>query len=368
MRIGIPKEIKNHEHRVALSPAGAAVLIAAGHQVVVQSEAGLDSGYSDDSYLRAGAEIVTDAWQAWGQELVVKVKEPQQIEYEYLRGDLILFTFLHLAAFPELAGVLRDKKTCAIAYETVQTDAGLLPLLKPMSEVAGRVAVQLGASFLQKENGTAFPGKGCLPCAIGTAPAMHAVILGAGNVGMNAADAAAGLGARVTLLERDEKRIKQLQRETHKNITVMHFSHDCFYSLLPDCDLLIGATLIPGKHAPELLGRSDLRQMQNGSVFIDVSIDQGGISETCRATSYDEPVYVEEGVIHCCLPNLPAAVPQTSTRALTEITLPYIQSVADLGVDGVIKSHPALQRGINTLAGEIIHPAVAASLSNKVIR
>ncbi|OIO68392.1 MAG: alanine dehydrogenase [Zetaproteobacteria bacterium CG1_02_53_45] len=366
MRIGVPKEIKNHEHRVALTPAGAVLLISAGHQVVVQSKAGADSGFSDAAYEQAGALVVPDAHQAWSQDLVVKVKEPQLSEYIFLRPELTLFTYLHLAAFPELAGELLVKKVCAIGYETVQTDAGVLPLLKPMSEVAGRVAVQMGVYFLQKENGSAFPGKGCLPAGIGGAPPMHAVIVGAGNVGMNAADAAAGLGARVTLLETNESRIRQLQRETHENITVVHFSHDGFYALLPTCDLLVGATLIPGKHAAQLLNRSDLRLMQPGSVFVDVSIDQGGISETSRATSYDDPVYVEEGVIHCCLPNLPAAVPQTSTSALTEATLPYIQTVAAHGVAGVLRDFPALARGINTLAGEIINPAVASTLAGKI--
>ena len=243
MQIGLPKEIKNHEHRVALTPAGAARLISSGHQVVVQSTAGADSGFSDAAYKQAGALVVPEALQAWSQELVVKVKEPQISEYAFLRPELTLFTYLHLAAFPELAGELLVRKVCAIGYETVQTDAGVLPLLKPMSEVAGRVAVQMGVYFLQKENGSAFPGKGCLPAGIGTVPPMHAVIVGAGNVGMNAADAAAGLGARVTLLETNENRIRQLQRETHENITVVHFSHDGFYALLPSCDLLIGATL-----------------------------------------------------------------------------------------------------------------------------
>jgi len=366
MRIGVPKEIKNHEHRVAITPEGAALLVQAGHQLMVEKSAGIDSGFSDADYLHAGAELVSRAEKAWAAELVVKVKEPQASEYSYLREDLMLFTFLHLAAFPDLAAVLLEKKVCAIAYETVQTDSGFLPLLKPMSEVAGRVAVQLGVHFLQKENGTSLPGKGCLPSAIGTAAAMHAIILGAGNVGLSAATAAAGLGARVTLLERDDQRIRDLQQQTDENITVHHFSHEYFYGLLEQCDLLIGAALIPGKHAPELLSRTDLKRMPDGSVFIDVSIDQGGISQTSRATSFDEPIYMEEGVIHCCLPNLPAAVPQTSTRALTEVTLPYIQILADLGLRGALSCNVDLAGGLNTEAGKIKHAAVAASLAGKL--
>jgi len=366
MRIGVPKEIKNHEHRVAVTPDGVAQLSATGHRVIVEAAAGIDSGFSDADYQQAGAEIVADAARAWSAELVVKVKEPQVCEYQYLREDLGLFTFLHLAAFPQLAAVLLEKKVCGIAYETVQNGAGYLPLLKPMSEVAGRMAVQLGVHFLQKENGTVFPGKGCLPASIGTVDAMHVVILGAGNVGLNAADAAAGLGARVSLLERDEKRIRGLQQQTHKNISLFHFSHEHFFDLLDHCDLLIGAALIPGKHAPALLSRNDLKRMWNGSVFIDVSIDQGGISDTSRVTGYDEPVYVEEGVIHCCLPNLPAAVPQTSTRALTEVTLPYVRLLADSGINEALKTDTALACGLNVQAGRIVHPAVSASLKGKL--
>lgn len=367
MKIGVPKEIKNHEHRVAIVPGGVAQLTASGHQLFIETTAGIDSGFSDADYLAAGAEIVKDARDAWSAELVVKVKEPQTDEYQYLRNDLTLFTYLHLAAFPELAVELLEKKVCAIAYETVQNSAGLLPLLKPMSEIAGRVAVQMGVHFLQKENGTMAAGKGCLPASIGTAPAMHTVILGAGNVGLSAADAAAGLGSRVTLLERNEKRIRILQQQTHEHVSVFHFSHDHFFELLDHCDLLIGAALIPGRHAPELLTRHELKRMQDGSVFIDVSIDQGGISESSRATSYDDPVYVEEGVIHCCLPNLPAAVPQTSTRALTEVTLPYIRLLADLGVDKALQTVPELAHGLNAQAGVLIHPAVAATLAGKLV-
>jgi alanine dehydrogenase len=362
MNIGVPKEIKNREHRVAITPEGVLTLVSAGHELCVQSEAGLDSGFSDAAYLDAGATITDTAKEAWACELVVKVKEPQACEYEYLRSDLILFTFLHLAADRQLTEVLLKQKVCAIGYETVQLENGRLPLLAAMSQVAGRMAVQLAVRFLQRENGTEYPGKGRLAGGISSAPAARAVILGGGNVGCHAAESLAGLGADVTILESDGVHLRSLQATLSDSISIKHFSADTLLSLLPDCDLLIGAALIPGKHAPGLLKREHLRLMQPGSVFVDVSIDQGGISETSRPTSYELPVYVEEGVLHCCLPNLPAAVPETSTRVLTSATLPYVQLLADKGIEGAIQDDLALARGINTRDGQMIHAGVAASL------
>jgi alanine dehydrogenase len=362
MKIGVPKEIKNREHRVSITPEGVLALVAGGHEVFVQSQAGLDSGFSDAAYLDVGATIANAAKEAWACELVVKVKEPQACEYQYLRPDLILFTFLHLAADRQLVEVLLKQKVCAIGYETVQLENGRLPLLAAMSQVAGRMAVQLGIRFLQRENGTDFPGKGRLAGGIPSAPAARVVILGGGNVGCHAAEALAGLGADVTILEADSLHLQHLQVSLPGQISIQHFSADTLTSLLPGCDLLIGAALIPGKHAPDLLRRKHLRLMQPGSVFVDVSIDQGGISETSRPTTYENPLYVEEDVLHCCLPNLPAAVPETSTQVLTRVTLPYIQLLADKGVDGAVQDDPALGCGINIRDGQIVHEGLAASM------
>lgn len=362
MKIGVPKEIKNREHRVSVTPEGVLALTAAGHEVFVQSKAGLDSGFSDAAYLDAGASIVDGAKQAWGCELVVKVKEPQACEYQYLRPDLILFTFLHLAADKQLVRELLQQQVCAIGYETVQLENGRLPLLAGMSQVAGRMAVQLGVRFLQRENGTDVPGKGRLAGGIVSAPAARVVILGGGNVGCHAAEASAGLGAEVTVLEADRNHLQYLRTTLPKQIGIQHFSADTLTDLLPDCDLLIGAALIPGKHAPDLLKREHLRLMQAGSVFIDVSIDQGGICETSRPTTYELPLYVEEGVLHCCLPNLPASVPETSTRVLTSATLPYVQLLADKGLERAVQDDPALACGINIRDGQIVHPGLAASM------
>ncbi len=362
MRIGVPVEIKNHEHRVAITPQGVRTLVADGHDVMVQTQAGEGSGFSDADYIAAGGRIAPAAEDAWACELVVKVKEPVGGEYDFLRPGLILFTFLHLAAAPELARVLMDRKVCALGYETVQLANGTLPVLAGMSQVAGRVAAQLAVRFLQKENGTPFAGKGRLPAGVaGSAPA-NVLIFGAGNVGLNAADALAGLGATVLLLEASAKRIASIQPSLHNHITAMHFSAERVRELLPDCDILIGAALIPGAHAPGLLQRGDLRRMQPGSVFVDVSIDQGGICETSRPTTYDEPAYVAEGVIHCCLPNLPGAVPLTSTVALTAASLPYIRLIANHGVNKAAQLNPALSHGVNIQDGRVVHAGVAESL------
>lgn len=362
MRVGIPREIKNHEHRVALTPAGAACLVQEGHEVWVQCSAGMDSGYDDKAYADAGATLVATAGQAWDADLIVKVKEPLACEYRYLRPSLMLFTYLHLAADPLLARQLILNQVCAIAYETVQLPDGSLPLLAPMSRVAGRVAVQLGARFLQRENGTQYPGKGILAGAVEGGEAARAVILGAGNVGFNAALALAGLGGEVTLLESNPMLIDHLAQRSLERIHLQQFTRDAMCQLLPECDLLIGAALVPGEHAPELLGRGDLRLMEAGSVFVDVAIDQGGMAETSRVTTYDEPVYVEEGVLHCCLPNMPGAVPRTSTRALTSATEPYVLALAAGGASA-FDNDSALAHGVNTRGGHICHKGVARALA-----
>jgi len=365
VRIGVPREIKNHEHRVAIIPSGVEALVADGHEVLVERGAGTDSDFSDNQYIKAGASIAGTAEDAWACDLVVKVKEPLASEYTFLRPGLILFTFLHLAAAPELARVLMDRKVSALAYETVQLEDGSLPILATMSQVAGRVAAQLAVRFLQKENGTPFPGKGRLAAGVVGSEAAKALIFGAGNVGLNAADALAGLGANVVLLEACTNRIASIRPSLHHHITAMHFSAENVQSQLPDCDILIGAALIPGKHAPGLLRRSDVRRMQPGSVFVDVSIDQGGISETSRPTTYDDPVYVVEGVIHCCLPNLPGAVPLTSTMALTEASLPYVRLIAKHGVGQAARLNQALLKGVNIRDGKVVHKGVAESLTTQ---
>ncbi len=363
MRIGVPKEMKNREHRVAITPEGVRALTASGHTVVIEVGAGVDSGFLDHAYQEAGATIAGSAGAAWDCEMVVKVKEPLPPEYHYFRDDLILFTYLHLAALPELADELIKRGVCAIGYETVQLEDGRLPLLAPMSLVAGKVAAQLGVHYLQKENGTALQGQGRLVGAVGALPPARVVILGAGNVGISAAESVASLGAEVFLLEASKLRIRTLQKVTHDNVQVEHYSHNNLLKLLPLCDLLIGAALVPGKHAPMLLRRTDIALMKPGSVFVDVAIDQGGMSETSRPTSYEKPVYLEEEVLHCCLPNLPAAVPQSSTAALTHATLPYIQRIADMGFDAATTVDPTLKLGINTRGGEIVHSGVKSALA-----
>lgn len=361
MRIGVPKEIKNRERRVALTPAHVQVLCAAGHDLHVERGAGVGSGFSDEAYRQAGAAIVETARDAWDRELVVKVKEPQPSEYPFLHAGLTLFTYLHLAAAPELAHELCVRGVHAIAYETVQSEDGLLPLLAPMSQVAGRVAVQMGAGMLQAETpGVPHHGRGVLMGGIAGVPRANVVIIGGGNVGEHAASAALGLGARVTVLDVRPERLAELEAML-TGLEVRPLQVDGLRELLPGTDLLIGAALIPGEHAPHLLERDALASMPEGAVFVDVSIDQGGISETSRATSFEAPAYVEAGVIHCCLPNLPAAVPLSSTQALTHATFPYVQQLAT-GIEQALVSNPALGRGINTWGGSIRHAGVADAL------
>jgi len=365
MRVGVPKEIKNREHRVGLSPAGAKWLVADGHEVAVQAGAGDGCGFPDRQYERAGAQVLASASEIWASELVVKVKEPLAPEYQFLRPELILFTFLHLAADRALTDVLLARGVRAIGYETVQLDDGRLPLLAPMSRVAGRVAVQLGAFLLQAEPGSSQKGKGLLMGGIDGARRAQVGILGGGNVGCNAASVAHGMGAAVTVLEAKPERLRSLAAQFDGAINVLAYSDENLRRLLPRCDVLIGAALIPGEHAPQLLSRAMLRTMQPGSVFIDVAIDQGGMSETSRVTTYDDMTYVEEGVIHCCLPNLPAAVPLTSTGALEAATLPYVRRLAQLGVVQALREDDALARGVNTWDGHLVHAGVAHALGRK---
>jgi len=370
MIIGIPMEIKNRERRVSLTPERAASLTHGGHIVLVEQGAGIGSGFSDAEYLACGAQIV-DTAAAWNAPLVIKVKEPLPSEYALMRPGGCLFTYLHLAAVPELLPVLIGKNMRAIGYETVQAADGSLPLLAPMSHVAGRVAVQIGAGLLQSENGTPFPGKGKLMGGIAGVAAARVLILGGGNAGINAAQVASGMGAEVCILDANAARVASLNAqfaqhsEPGNKAKAELFDAQRLPGKLADCDLLIGATLMAGEHAAHLLNAEALASM-NGGVFIDIAIDQGGISETSRPTSYADPVYLEAGVLHCCLPNLPACVPLSATLALTHATFPYIRQLADEGIEAAVRGASeqsmALARGVNTWDGHITHPGVARAL------
>lgn len=365
MRIGIPKEIKNRERRVSLVPERAAALIAAGHAVRIEADAGLGSGFTDADYIAAGACMVATPEAAWDAELVLKVKEPLPVEYPLLRPGMCLFTYLHLAAVPELVPVLLQQQVRAIGYETVQMDHGSLPLLAPMSRVAGRVAVQIGARLLQAENGTPFPGKGKLMGGVDGVDPARVLILGGGNAGRHAAQVAVGMGASVCVMDADAACVTALNRDFGECVRAILFSRDGMLCELLACDLLIGATLLAGEHAAHLLSAEHLAMMPGG-VFVDIAIDQGGISETSRPTSYADPVYVEAGVLHCCLPNLPACVPLSATRALTHATFPFVTLLAE-GVEaamrGLQEESAALARGVNTWDGHITHPGVAHALN-----
>jgi alanine dehydrogenase len=355
MRIGVAKEIKAQEYRVALTPAGARELVQRGHDVLVEAGAGLGSAFPDEAYERAGAAIAS-VDDVWGQsELVLKVKEPIAAEYPRLREGLALFTYLHIAADEPLTRALVDSRITGIAYETVETDRAALPLLAPMSEIAGRLAPQAGAHHLEKPRG----GRGLLLGGVaGVAPG-RVVVIGGGIVGYNAAVIALGLGAQVTILERSVDRMRHLEEILSGRVSLLMSSSLQIEESLKEADLVIGAVLIPGALAPKLVTREMLRSMKEGSVFVDVAIDQGGCAETSRPTTHDEPVYTEEGVIHYCVANMPGAVPITSTRSLTNVTLPYVEAIAEYGIVDAIRRDPALARGVNVLAGRVTYEAVA---------
>lgn len=357
MRVGVAREVKPAEQRVALTPAGAMELAADGHDVMVESAAGLGSGFSDEEYVAAGARIVSPE-EVWAEsELLLKVKEPIESEYGHLRDDLTLFTFLHLAAAPSLVEALLAAGTTAIGYETVEDAEGRLPLLSPMSEIAGRLAIQTAAYFLQAP----FGGRGVL---IGGAPGVQparVLVIGGGAVGVHAARVATGMGAEVTILERSMARIRELEDRFEASANVLYSDPLALKQLLPRTDAVIGAVLIPGARAPHLIERDMLAPMPDGAVIVDVAIDQGGCAETSRPTTHDEPVYVVDGVLHFCVTNMPGAVPVTSTRALTNATLPYVRLLANEGLDAALQQEPGLVPGVNTRAGEIVNPAVAES-------
>src|SRR5438552_3282216 len=354
MIIGIPKEIKEQEQRVALLPSAAEQLIRRGHAVLVQKDAGLGSGYPDEDYVKAGAEIVDTAKEVFARaEIIVKVKEPLKAEFPLLRKGQILFTYLHLAASKSLTEALLDSGVTAVAYETIQI-GNRLPLLEPMSEIAGRMSVVMGAYFLAKHNG----GSGVL---LGGVPGVlpgRVVVIGGGTSGVNAARMATGLGADVTILDVDVERLRFLDLAMN-NTNTLYSSEANLLELMPDCDLLIGAVVLPGAKAPKLITRAMLRKMKRGSVLVDISIDQGGCAETSRPTTHLDPVYVEEGVTHYCVANMPAAHAGTATQALTNVTYRYVELLADFGLEGACKKQPALIGGINTRDGRLTCQAVA---------
>jgi alanine dehydrogenase len=354
MTIGVPKEIKEQEQRVALLPAAANQLIRRGHAVVVEKDAGLGSGYRDEEYVKAGAKILEQAKEVFARaDTIVKVKEPLESEFPLLRKGQILFTYLHLAASRELTEALLKSGVTGIAYETIQVN-NRLPLLEPMSEIAGRMSVVMGAYFLAKYNN----GSGVL---LGGVPGVlpgSVVVVGGGTSGVNAVRMAKGVGADVTILDIDVERLRFLDL-TMDNLRTLYSNEANLMELMPDCDLLIGAVLLPGAKAPKLITRAMLREMKRGSVLVDISIDQGGCAETSRPTTHLDPVYVEDGVTHYCVANMPAAYARTATQALTNVTYRYVELLADFGVDGACKKQPALIGGINTRDGRLTCRAVA---------
>ena len=359
MRIGIPREVKNHEYRVALTPEGAQELSQAGHTVLVETGAGAAIGYADGAYQAAGARVVPRPAEAYDAELVVKVKEPQPQEVPYLHANQVLFCYLHLAASPELARALRESRVSAIAYETVSSPDGRLPLLQPMSDIAGRLAPQMGAWGLHKSNGGNGRLIGGLP---GVGPA-HVVIIGAGVVGMGAARMAAGLGARVTLLDRNAEVLARAEAQFGARVETRFSTPQSIADNLRLADIVVGAAQIPGRHAPRLISRDMLRIMQPGACLVDVAIDQGGVAETSRPTTHSEPFFIVEDVVHYCVTNMPGAVARSATEALTHATLPYIKVLAAQGLDALDAGDKAgLVSGLQVHAGEIVHAGVAADL------
>lgn len=356
MRIGVPREIKNNENRVAMTPAGVVNLTTSGHEVFIEKDAGLGSGFTNEQYQEAGAMIVDTATEAWSMEMVMKVKEPLQEEYQYFREGLILFTYLHLAAEPELTKALIENKVVGIAYETVQLPNRSLPLLTPMSEVAGRMATQIGASFLEKPHG----GMGIL---LGGVPGVRrgkVTVIGGGVAGTNAAKIAVGLGASVTVIDLNPERLRQLDDIFGSDINTLMSNPLNIAEAVVDSDLVIGAVLIPGAKAPKLVTEEMIQSMRTGSVLVDVAIDQGGIFETTdRITTHDNPTYEKHGVVHYAVANMPGAVPRTSTIALTNVTVPYALQIADKGYVKACSDNEALLKGINTLDGYVTYEAVS---------
>lgn len=358
MRIGIPKEIKNNENRVAITPAGVLTFTSAGHEVLVETSAGLGSGFTDADYEAAGA-VITNVQEVWTRaEMVMKVKEPIQEEYHYFRPGLILFTYLHLAAEPALTKALIDNQVFSIAYETVKS-GNKLPLLTPMSEVAGRMAAQIGAHFLEKPEG----GKGVLLSGVPGVKRGKVTIIGGGVVGMNAAKVAIGLGADVTIIDLNPHRLREIDDIFGNQVSTLISNTLNIANAIAESDLVIGAVLIPGAKAPKLVTDAMVQAMTPGSVIVDVAIDQGGIFETAdHISTHDQPTYVKHGVVHYAVANMPGAVPRTSTIALTNVTIPYAVQIANKGALKAVQENPSLAEGVNTLNGHVTYEAVARDL------
>ena len=355
MLIGVPREIKTREYRVGMTPAGVRALAAHGHKVLVEAGAGEGSGIGDEHYVRAGATIVKSAADAWSAEMVVKVKEPLVAEYGYFRKDLILYTYLHLAAEPQLTRELAQKGVAGVAYETIQLADGSLPLLRPMSEVAGRMSVQVGASCLEKERG----GKGVLLGGVPGTRRGRVVILGGGVVGKNAATIAVGMGAQVVVLDVRADTMAYLEDVFGGAVETLYSNIDNIEETVMGADLVIGAVLVTGAKAPRLVTEELISRMQKGSVVVDVAVDQGGCIETCRPTTHDNPTYEVHGVVHYCVANMPGAVSHTSTWALTNVTIPYAVDIANKGVVAAARSDRALLLGLNTYGGAVTYGPVA---------
>lgn len=362
MVIGVPKEIKDGEHRVALTPAGVRAFREHGHRVLVETEAGAGSRISDAEYRKAGARMLSEREELWAHaEMVMKVKEPLSVEYLCLRPGQILFAYLHLASSRELTHALLESGVTGLGYETVQTDDGSLPLLVPMSEIAGKMSIQIGAHLLEVQNG----GRGTLLGGVPGVPPAEVVILGCGVVGTNAAKVAAGMGAHVTVLDINHSRLKYLDDVLAENVITVYANAYTVEQAIRYADLIIGAVLVPGARAPKLVTRRMVRNMRPGAVIVDVAVDQGGCVETIRATSFSDPTYVVGHVLHFAVPNIPAAVPRTATHALTNGTLAWALEVADKGLAEAVRSNPAIARGVNISQGHVLHPAVAAAFRMK---
>ncbi|MBI1284951.1 MAG: alanine dehydrogenase [Thiobacillus sp.] len=357
MHIGIPREIKNHEYRVALTPEGARTLVQGGHSVSVETGAGAAVGFGDDAYQSAGADVVATAAEAFAAELVVKVKEPQPDEVRLLHAGQLLFCYLHLAAAPELARELVARGVTAIAYETVGKPDGSLPLLQPMSEIAGRLAPQMGALGLHKSQG----GSGKLITGLPGVPPGRVLIIGAGVVGMSAARVAVGLGARVTLIDRQADKLARAEAQFGARVETRFSSPDTIDDSLENSDIVIGAAQIPGRHAPRLISLSSLKRMPQGAVLVDVAIDQGGIADTSRPSTHSHPFFMAEGIVHYCVTNMPGAVARTATKALTHATLPYVQALAARGL-AALDADAGLGAGLQVHGGKITHAGLAQDL------
>jgi alanine dehydrogenase len=364
MIVGVPKEIKDNEYRVSMVPAGVKVLVDAGHEVLFEKGAGIGSGLTDDAYGRAGAALIEGPDEVFGRaDMIVKVKEPQPAECRRLRRSQILFTYLHLAPLPELTRELLEREVTGIAYETIEEQDGALPLLTPMSEVAGRMSIQVGASCLEKSHG----GSGILLGGVPGVARAEVVIIGGGIVGLNAAKIAVGLGANVTILDRSIPRLRYLDDIFAGGVTTLCSGPYTIEESVLKADLLVGAVLVVGAAAPRLVTRRMVGGMKPGSVIVDVSVDQGGCIETTRVTTHSAPTYTVDGVVHYGVANMPGAVPRTSTFALTNVTLPFVARIASLGFEEAARRDPVLRVGLNTYRGQIAHPAVASSQGREAV-